>query len=250
MLNVPIHDRFKLPDVLDFHTVVDMVITTLDVRDPYTFEHSYRVAGLAELMADEMNIAVSQKNVVHYAAHLHDIGKIGIPDEILNKPGQLTHEEMVQIQSHSAVGAMILNKNEGFCQIAKVVRHHHERWDGTGYPDGLSGEEIPIESRIIGLADAFDAMTSDRPYRRRKRHEWALNEIEKHSGSQFCPECVDAFLALRAKLKLNQFKSSCEATNQHQANLAHDELMHSQRVDKKSVYGEEPDDFMQFAVGQ
>lgn len=231
MIDYSFRESHLLPDVLDIHTVVDMIITTLDIRDPYTFEHSYRVAGLAELLADSMNLSSLKKDMVHYAAHLHDIGKIGVPDEILNKPGKLTREEIVQIQSHSAIGSMILNKSPGFKELAKIVRHHHERWDGTGYPDGLREEEIPLESRIIGLVDAFDAMTSDRPYRKGKSHEWALDEIQKHAKNQFCPECVDYFFTLRSKLKLKQYQSSQKAIGQHQSNFAHDALIHSQRVE-------------------
>lgn len=234
MINILSDVAPQLPAFIDFHAVVDIVITTLDIRDPYTFEHSYRVAGLAEILAEKMKLSSTAKELVHYSAHLHDIGKIGIPDEVLNKAGKLTNKEIAQIQSHSSIGSMILSKNSELRGIAKIVRHHHERWDGTGYPDGLSKEEIPIESRIIGLVDAFDAITSDRPYREKKSHEWALKEIREHSGCQFCPKCVEAFLTLRPQLKLSQFKSSEKATTQHQANLSHDNLMHSQRI--KSIY--------------
>lgn len=225
-----------LPEAIDFHTVIDIVITTLDIRDPYTFEHSYRVAGLAELLSEAMGLSSLQHDVIHYAAHLHDIGKIGVPDSVLNKPGKLTGEEIVQIQSHSTIGAMILGKNPQLSWFAKIVRHHHERWDGSGYPDGLSGNDIPLESRIIGLVDAFDAITSDRPYRKRKSHEWALNEIAEHAGCQFCPDCVEAFVQLRPKLKLNQFQSSQKATTQHKANIAHEHLLHSQRIDPAQTW--------------
>ncbi len=231
MIDIPSPIPSKVPGVISFHTVVDMVITTLDIRDPYTFEHSYRVAGLSELLAEAMNLSTSQKDLVHYSAHLHDIGKIGISDEVLNKPGKLTNSEIIQIQSHASIGSMILSKNPEFEEIARVVRHHHERWDGNGYPDGLMGEEIPFESRLIGLVDAFDAMTSDRPYRKRKSHEWALKEIENHSATQFCPQCVEAFLSLRPKLKLSQFQSSQKAMHQHHTNLSHGDLMHSQRIE-------------------
>ncbi|WP_156792224.1 HD-GYP domain-containing protein [Desulfotalea psychrophila] len=219
-----------LPSVLGLHSVVDMVVATLDIRDPYTSEHSHRVAGLAELLAEAMALSPEQCRLVHYAAHLHDIGKIGVSDSTLNKIGKLTAEEMAEMQAHSEIGAMILSKNPEFTLLAEIVRHHHERWDGKGYPDGISGDAIPLESRIIGLADAFDAMTSDRPYRAHKTHEWALEEIKKHAGSQFCPECVSIFLTLRAKLKLNQYQSSKRAFSHHQANVRHHTLMHSQRI--------------------
>lgn len=231
MIDIPSSLPSKVPGVMDFHAVVDMVITTLDIRDPYTFEHSYRVAGLSEILAEAMKLPISQKDLVHYSAHLHDIGKIGVSDDILNKTGKLTNDEIIQIQSHSSIGAMILSKNPEFKEIAKIVRHHHERWDGNGYPDGLTGERIPIESRLIGLVDAFDAMTSDRPYRKKESHEWALKEIKAHAGTQFCPQCVEAFITLRSKLKLSQFRSSQKAINQHQTNLSHGDLMHSQRLE-------------------
>lgn len=223
-------DFAPLPSELNLHAVIDMVVTTLDARDPYTFEHSYRVAFLAEMLAEAMCLSPSQCVLVHLAAHLHDIGKIGVSDRVLNKPGRLTAEEMLELQLHPSIGYTILSKTPEFATIARIVRHHHERWDGNGYPDGLKGENIPLESRIIGLVDAFDAMTSDRPYRARKSHEWALAEIQRHAGNQFCPECVEVFLAQRAQLKISQYQSSKTATSHHQANLEHRTLMHSKRV--------------------
>ena len=224
------YDSAPLPDDLNLHSVIDMVVTTLDARDPYTFEHSYRVALLAELLAEAMCLSPSRCNLVHHAAHLHDIGKIGVSDKVLNKAGKLTHEEMRELQLHSSIGYTILSKTPEFATMARIVRHHHERWDGNGYPDGLKGQDIPLESRIIGLVDAFDAMTSDRPYRAGKTHEWALNEIQKHAGSQFCPECVEYFLAQRARLKISLYQSSKTAISHHQANIDHQNLMHSRRI--------------------
>ena len=219
-----------LPATLALHSVVDMVVTTLDARDPYTFEHSYRVAGMAELLAEAIGLAPHRCHLIHYAAHLHDIGKIGIQDHILNKAGRLEREEMLELQKHPVVGFTILSKTPEFAVMAKIVRHHHERWDGKGYPDGLKGAEAPLEARIIGLVDAFDAMTSDRPYRPKKTHEWALEEIIRHAGSQFCPTCVEAFLPLRGKLKFSQYQSSKTASDQHDANVDHHSLMHSRRI--------------------
>ena len=219
-----------LPNELSLHSVIDMVLTTLDSRDPYTFEHSYRVAGLAEILAEAMSLTADQHRIVHYAAHLHDIGKIGVSDKALNKPGKLTDEEMLELQSHSVLGYAILRKTPEFVALAKIVRHHHERWDGSGYPDGLSGTNIPLESRIIGLVDAFDAMTSDRPYRAKKSHAWALEEVERHAGTQFCPHCVDIFLSLRSKLKISQYQSSRTAISLHHVNVDHQNLMHSRKV--------------------
>ena len=152
-MSSPVLNYIPLPADLSLHSVIDMVVTTLDTRDPYTFEHSYRVAGLAELLAEAMGLSPGQCHLVHYAAHLHDIGKIGVSDKALNKPGKLTHEEMLELQAHSAIGSMILGKTPEFASMARIVRHHHERWDGMGYPDGLSGVDIPLESRIIGLVE-------------------------------------------------------------------------------------------------
>lgn len=219
-----------LPDTLALHSVINMVVTTLDARDPYTFEHSHRVAGMAELLAEAIGLSPDRCHLIHYAAHLHDIGKIGVPDHVLNKPGRLSREEMLELQKHSIVGFTILSKTPEFAAMAEIVRYHHERWDGRGYPDGLKGVEIPFESRIIGLVDAFDAMTSDRPYRTKKTHEWALEEIVRHAGSQFCPSCVEAFLTLRGKLKFSQYQSSKTASDHHEANVGHHSLMHSRRI--------------------
>lgn len=219
-----------LPDTLRLHSVIDMVVTTLDIRDPYTFEHSYRVAGLAEMLAQAMHLSPEQCHLVHYAAHLHDIGKIGFSDKVLNKPGKLTAEEMAELQSHSLLGHAILGKIPELAGLAHIVRHHHERWDGAGYPDGLSGQDIPLESRIIGLVDAFDAMTSNRPYRHRMSHFWALEEIGKHAGSQFCPNCAEVFLAHRAKVKMSQYQGRITAFAHHLDQVRHDSLMHSRRL--------------------
>ena len=221
---------YELPRTLELHAVIDMVVTTLDARDPYTFEHSYRVAAMAELLAEAMGIGPERRHAVHYAAHLHDIGKIGVSDQVLNKPGKLAAEEMLELQKHAVVGYMILSKIPQLADLAEIVRHHHERWDGRGYPDGLRGEAIPVEARIIGLVDAFDAMTSDRPYRAKRTHEWALEEITRHAGSQFCPSCVEAFVMLRHRLKIIQYQSSKSASSQHLANVEHQSLMHSVRI--------------------
>jgi len=124
----------------------------------------------------------------------YDIGKIGIPEDILNKPGLLTEEEYRIVQRHPVISAEILERFEHLRELAHIVRYHHERWDGKGYPEGLSGEEIPIESRILAVADAFDAMTSDRPYRKALKLEKAIEEIRKNKGKQFDPDIVEVFI--------------------------------------------------------
>lgn len=188
------NDRTKmLPETIPLHGMIDILFATLDARDPYTFEHSYRVAGYSEIMAERLGLTPEICEKVHYAAHLHDIGKNGIPDRILSLPGQLTDADKKIMQSHACIGDSILKRIPVFKPIADVVRHHHERFDGMGYPDHLKGDEIPVESRIIAIADSFDAMTSTRSYRMAMNFNKALNEIKAHSGDQFDPHIVDIF---------------------------------------------------------
>lgn len=139
----------------------------------------------------QLTQAMSQR--VHIAAHLHDIGKIGVCDNSLNKAGKLTTAEMADMQMHPRIGFNILQRLPSFREIARIVLHHHERWDGRGYPDGLRGEAIPPESRIIAVADAFDAMTSDRPYRTGISVDDAAAEIYRHAGEQFDDRVVAPF---------------------------------------------------------
>lgn len=224
---------------VNIHSVVDLVVTTLDAKDPTTFEHSYRVAELTEWLADAMNLPRSRREALHIAAHLHDIGKVGVSDPVLNKVGPLSEDEKLQLQSHSVIGFNILNRLPSLARLARFVRHHHERWDGLGYPDGLAGESIPLESRIIALADSLDAMTSNRPYRYRKTYEWALQEVQDHAGSQFCPKCVEILLSRKAELKILLYHSRQQAQERHNAYVGHEELMHSRRVATQDGFLEE-----------
>jgi HD-GYP domain-containing protein (c-di-GMP phosphodiesterase class II) len=166
----------------------------LERRDPYTSRHSIRVTDYVRAILLEMpHVPAPSQQVIIDAARIHDLGKVGTQDSALRKPGPLTDEERHDIQQHSAIGADIVGRLERFHIIATIVRHHHERWDGAGYPDKLAGEDIPLGSRIIGVADSFDAMTSDRPYRPAMSLQAALSELRKHSGSQFDPAIVEAF---------------------------------------------------------
>ena len=182
------------------HDLMEVIVVILNARDPYTFEHSWRVSALSEALIDRMSIASHWKETIHIAAHLHDIGKIGVPDHILNKPGRLTDEEFSRIRDHSEIGFQIVNKLDALNEIALYVRHHHERWDGKGYPSGLAGRQIPFGARIIAVADAFDAITSGRPYHKAQDLSYALDEIERSSGSQLCPEVSSVFLDMRNDL--------------------------------------------------
>lgn len=181
---------------IDFHEFIESVTNMLEIRDTYTKGHSNRVADYAELIAKEMGLSNDMIDKVHFAGHLHDIGKIGIPDSILKKCGKLTDIEFDIIKSHSIMGYNILKNIAGFSEFSSIVRHHHERWDGLGYPDNLKGEEIPLKSRILSVADAFDAMTSNRVYRRSLSIEESVDELLKNSWKQFDGDVVNSFMKI------------------------------------------------------
>jgi putative nucleotidyltransferase with HDIG domain len=171
-------------------------VTALEVRDLYTRRHSTRVARYAHMIATEMQCSEEELDIINFAGTLHDIGKIGIRDDILLKPGRLTEEEFEKIKEHPAIGADIVSKLGLWDREVKIIRHHHERFDGKGYPDGLQGENIPKLSRIMSVADCFDAMASDRSYRKKMDKSLVLEIICKNSGTQFDPQVVDAFLRI------------------------------------------------------
>jgi HD-GYP domain-containing protein (c-di-GMP phosphodiesterase class II) len=166
----------------------------LERRDPYTFRHSIRVTEYTRMMLAMMpQIPKPTADAIVAAAHVHDLGKVGAQDGSLKKPGALTADERAELQQHAAIGAEIVDRLEAYKPSVAVIRHHHERWDGTGYPDGLTGERIPLGSRIIAVADAFDAMTSDRVYRPALPAEVAFAELRKGAGTQFDPQIVELF---------------------------------------------------------
>ncbi len=164
--------------------------SALALRDAYTGGHGRRVAHYARFIARAMDLPETEVTHIGEAALLHDLGKIGIPDRILTKPGRLTIEEFAEVQKHPAAGADILRAIPLLRRHATAVRHHHERYDGSGYPDGLRGTAIPLAARIIAVADAFDAMTSKRSYRDEVKAQQALSSIVKVAGSHFDPEIV------------------------------------------------------------
>ncbi len=176
--------------------VITALASAIDARDSYTHGHSNRVTEYAVAIAEEMGLPPSEVDVIRNASILHDVGKIGIRESILHKPGKLTKDEVREMQYHPYIGYKILQSVKLLEPVLPLVYHHQEHYDGGGYPEGLKGEEIPLGSRIIAVADAFEAMTSDRPYRLARESEAALQELKNLAGQQFDPIVVDAFLRL------------------------------------------------------
>ena len=170
----------------------------IDAKDHYTNGHSFRVAAYAKGMAKIIGLSEAEVEQIYLAGLIHDVGKVAIPELILRKPGKLDVEEFHTIQSHAPIGGDILHGIKEFPVFQEVARSHHERYDGTGYPEKLKGEQIPLFARIVTICDCFDAMTSDRSYRKALSDEEALSELKRNSGSQFDPKMVEAFLTLYA----------------------------------------------------
>jgi putative nucleotidyltransferase with HDIG domain len=171
----------------------------IEADDGYTGEHCKSVVGLALDLADQLGLGPERQRNLEFAALLHDVGKIAIPKEIINKPGKLDPDEWTIIKTHTVEGQKMLERVGGFMrQVGIIVRSHHERWDGGGYPDGLAGESIPLEARIITCCDSWNAMRTDRPYRKALSHDVALAELLSGAGGQFDPGVVGAFVAMVA----------------------------------------------------
>ena len=168
----------------------------LGARDHYSYGHSEDDARYAVALAEEMGLSPEQVRNIQIGALLHDIGKIGVPDEILNKIGRLAEEEFEEVKEHPALGASIVAGIEQLHSVVPIIRHHHERFDGSGYPDGLAGEDIPLEARVLAVADTFGAMTDDRAYHQALTLEQVIAELEACAGSQLDPQAVRAFLRL------------------------------------------------------
>jgi HD-GYP domain-containing protein (c-di-GMP phosphodiesterase class II) len=213
------HDEFYLADALaasiavgiesaqlvhnereQFIQTVTALARTVEIRDRYTTNHSQRVTDYSLLIGRALDLPQSELNIIRIGTPLHDIGKIGIPDYILRKQGQLTEEELKIMRTHPEKGAGILEPIAALRPMLPIVRNHHERWDGTGYPDQLGGVQIPRVARIVSVADAFDAMTSNRPYRKAMSTEVAFTALAREMGMQFDADCVHAFLAQRDRI--------------------------------------------------
>ena len=172
---------------VDYHEIIECITGALDAKDPYTANHSKRVSDMAEILAKGIGLPEEQVEKIHIAGHLHDIGKIGVPDSVLMKSGKLTEEEWEKMKEHPVIGANILERSKQLREVCDIVLHHHERYDGKGYPSGLKAEEIPVGARIIAICDSIDAMTSKRCYRDSLGWDVCYQEIEKNLGIMYDP---------------------------------------------------------------
>ena len=191
-----------------FTSIVRSLISLLSVKDPYTGEHSGMVLQLAERLARKCGLKEEEVFDVKIAALLHDIGKIGVPETILRKPARLTPEEKAEMDKHVIYGHRALAGIPKLSRVRELVYHHHERWDGLGYPERLIGEQTPLGARIVAVVDAYDAMTSDRPYRRGMESEVALRRLNDASGTQFDPQVVECFAQCLAEGLPNSDRST------------------------------------------
>jgi putative nucleotidyltransferase with HDIG domain len=182
---------------------IESLNAAVDAKDPYTAGHSHRVQRIALAIGEELRLEQARLDALRFGGLFHDIGKLAVPDSILTKPAGLTDEEYEVIKRHPSDGAKIVEKFSRLRDAVPLIRHHHERWDGAGYPEGLTGESIPLEAGIVGLADAWDAMTTDRPYHRALTVEEAATEIRRGRGSQFSPAVVDAFFTVLRRRPLD-----------------------------------------------
>lgn len=183
-----------------YHEMATALSNAIDARDSYTRGHSERVGEYASELAREMRLAEDRIELMRFIGLLHDVGKVGIRDAVMKKPGAYTFEEYQEMKNHAKIGADMLEGNKFLGRGQDWVRHHHERWDGKGFPDGISGEEIPLEARILACADSFDAMTTDRPYKAKMDFAAAKEELIRCSGTQFDPKVVEAMLKVVDKV--------------------------------------------------
>lgn len=189
------HVRAAAAGSVQGFSMLDALVTAVDNKDRYTRSHSEDVMTYSLMIADEMSLSEQERRTIAVAALLHDVGKIGVPDAILRKPGQLTAEEFEAVKQHPQMGAIMVTCVAGLEDTIDAIRHHHERWDGGGYPFGLKGEETPFIARLMAVSDAFSAMTTDRPYHKGMDSQQALLILEEGAGAQWDPQCVSAFLA-------------------------------------------------------
>lgn len=186
--------QYKANQNIEYHEIIECITCALDARDTYTAGHSKRVSDMALRVCYVLRLKKKEVQKIHIAAHLHDIGKIGVPDAVLLKEGKLDKEEWEQMKKHPEIGAEILSKSQHLGELKDIVLHHHERYDGSGYPSGIQGKQIPLGSRIIAICDSIDAMSSNRCYREAHDMEFCYQEIEKNLGKMYDPEIGRAVL--------------------------------------------------------
>lgn len=172
-------------EIIDYHEIIECIASALDAKDPYTAGHSQRVSDMSMKVSELMGFKKEDIEKIHIAAHLHDIGKIGVPDAVLNKESKLTEAEWMAMKRHPEIGAEILSKSHHLSELMGIVMHHHERFDGKGYPDGLAGQQIPVGARIVAICDSIDAMTSTRSYRKAHDFTYCYAEIERNMGTMY-----------------------------------------------------------------
>jgi len=191
-----------------YHDIIESMTAALDAKDIYTAGHSTRVGNMAHKLGLALGITEEELEIVHIAGHLHDIGKIGVPDRVLNKKGKLDSEEWELMKKHPEIGYNILSKVKSLEMISYIVLHHHERWDGKGYPKGLYKEEIPTGSRIIAVCDSIDAMQSTRPYRKLISNDECRGEIIKNKGIMYEPAIVDCMIKNWNEIVVQQYEKT------------------------------------------
>jgi len=190
--NVKLYESMKKDQI----SIIRALSSTVDAKDHHTSGHSLKVSEYSQKIAESLGMSERDIENIKYAALLHDIGKIGIPDEIIKKPTRLTPEEFEIVRKHPVIGARIIKEIESLSPMVPIILHHHERFDGKGYPDGLKGEAIPIGARIVHAADAYDTMVSARAYKDMLPAELAVSELRKNAGTQFDPKVVETFITI------------------------------------------------------
>jgi putative nucleotidyltransferase with HDIG domain len=193
--NVKLYESTKKDQI----NIIRALSSTVDAKDHHTQGHSQRVSDYSLRIAESLGLAERELEVIKYAALLHDIGKIAIPDDIIKKPSSLTPEEFEQVKQHPIIGAKIIKEIDSLAPMVPIILHHHERFDGKGYPDGLKGENIPIGARIVHVTDAYETMVSARAYRDMLPPELAISELRKNAGTQFDPKIVEIFISILRK---------------------------------------------------
>lgn len=230
VVTMQLHRKFMSDELEHVEHLLLGLVHTIEARDEYTAGHTYRVTHLSMMLAEAMHLPPHERGIVYAGALMHDIGKLGIPDAILKKPGPLTDREMDVVQQHPVIGVRVLGPLHSLQPVLGVVRHHHERWDGRGYPDGLQGTAIPLGARIVAVADCVDAMLSDRPYRRGLSPAAVRAILQEHAGTQWEADIVRValdsnFVSTASLLARETSVAELAALQQQHRNAIYDDLV-------------------------